>query len=69
MKRLSEIFEQRLQEKTGWGRNEIIELHRQCVVQVLYEQRAEAIESVKEALQDFRKDVRETFDKMGFKRG
>lgn len=35
--RVQELFEKKLSAKTGWGRNEIMELHRQAVNEALLE--------------------------------
>jgi len=29
------LFSSRLQSKTGWGKNEVLELYNQCVIEVL----------------------------------
>lgn len=35
--RIKSKFEERLQAKTGWGRNEIIALYNECVTEALLE--------------------------------
>lgn len=35
--RIYELFEERLQRKTGWGRNEILEEYKQAKLQALME--------------------------------
>jgi len=37
IKRIEELFFAKLQEKTGWGRNEIKELYREAVAEALME--------------------------------
>lgn len=37
LKRIEEIFEEKLQVKTGWGRNEIIQAYREAVNEALIE--------------------------------
>lgn len=37
IQRIEEIFEQKLQAKTGWGRNEILALHKEAVTEALLE--------------------------------
>jgi len=37
IQRIEEIFEQKLQSKTGWGRNEILALHKEAVNEALLE--------------------------------
>jgi len=37
LKRIEEIFQEKLQVKTGWGRNEILELYYQSVNEALME--------------------------------
>ena len=32
---IQELFSNRLQLKTGWGKNEVLELYNQCVIEVL----------------------------------
>jgi hypothetical protein len=32
---IQELFSSRLQSKTGWGKNEVLELYNQCVIEVL----------------------------------
>jgi hypothetical protein len=29
------LFETRLQSKTGWGKNEVLEMYKSCVIEVL----------------------------------
>lgn len=38
LKRIAEIFEDKLQAKTGWGRNEILTVYRDAVNEALIEQ-------------------------------
>jgi hypothetical protein len=35
---IQELFDSRLQRKTGWGKNEVMELYKQCVIEVLSSQ-------------------------------
>lgn len=35
LKKIEEIFEEKLQAKTGWGKNDVIQLYRQCVNEAL----------------------------------
>ena len=35
---IQELFFTRLQRKTGWGKNEIVELYKECVIEVLASQ-------------------------------
>lgn len=35
--RIKQLFEQKLQVKTGWGKNEVIALYNECVVQATLE--------------------------------
>jgi hypothetical protein len=35
--RIKELFEQGLQAKTGWGRNDILNLYNECVTQACLE--------------------------------
>jgi hypothetical protein len=35
---IQELFDSRLQKKTGWGKNEVMELYKQCVIEVLASQ-------------------------------
>ena len=37
IKRIEEVFIQKLQQKTGWGKNEIICLHKEAVNEVILE--------------------------------
>jgi hypothetical protein len=37
IQRIEEIFEKKLQAKTGWGRNEILALHKEAVTEALLE--------------------------------
>lgn len=37
IERISVIFEEKLQAKTGWGRNEIINLHKEAVNEAILE--------------------------------
>ena len=37
IKRIEELFEQKLQAKTGWGRNDILKVHKECVNEALLE--------------------------------
>ncbi len=37
LKRIEEIFTEKLQAKTGWGRNEIIQAYREAVNEALIE--------------------------------
>lgn len=37
IKRIEELFKEALQEKTGWGRNEILTIYKDCVVQATLE--------------------------------
>ncbi len=31
LKRIDELFDEALKQKTGWGKNEVLELYRKCV--------------------------------------
>lgn len=37
LKRIEELFIQKLQSKTGWGRNEVIALYKEAVTEVIME--------------------------------
>ncbi len=37
LKRIDEIFEKKLQEKTGWGRNDVLKIYRESVNEALLE--------------------------------
>lgn len=37
LKRIDEIFELKLQEKTGWGRNDILKVYRESVNEAILE--------------------------------
>ena len=37
LKRIEEIFSQKLQLKTGWGRNEIILIYKESVTEAVFE--------------------------------
>jgi len=37
LKRIDEIFEQKLQEKTGWGRNDVLKIYREAVNEAILE--------------------------------
>ena len=37
LKRIDEIFEQKLQEKTGWGRNDVLKIYREAVNEAIIE--------------------------------
>lgn len=37
LKRIDELFEQKLQEKTGWGRNDILKVYRESVNEAILE--------------------------------
>ena len=38
LNQIQELFDSRLQKKTGWGKNEVMELYKQCVIEVLASQ-------------------------------
>ena len=38
LNQIQELFDARLQRKTGWGKNEVMELYKQCVIEVLASQ-------------------------------
>jgi hypothetical protein len=37
IERIGDLFLQRLQIKTGWGKNEVIEIYKECVVKACLE--------------------------------
>ena len=37
VKRITELFELKLQSKTGWGKNEVFDLYKDCVIQATLE--------------------------------
>tara|TARA_R110000868_G_scaffold111399_1_gene300909 strand:- start:515 stop:655 length:141 start_codon:yes stop_codon:yes gene_type:complete len=37
LKRIDKIFEQKLQEKTGWGRNDVLKIYREAVNKAILE--------------------------------
>ena len=37
LQRIDEIFEQKLQEKTGWGRNDVLKIYREAVNEAILE--------------------------------
>lgn len=37
LKRIKELFTEKLQEKTGWGRNEVIQIYEESVTEALME--------------------------------
>ena len=37
LKRIDEIFELKLQEKTGWGRNDVLKIYREAVNEAILE--------------------------------
>lgn len=37
LERIAELFEQKLQEKTGWGRNDVLKIYREAVNETILE--------------------------------
>jgi hypothetical protein len=37
IKKISDLFEHRLQAKTGWGKDQVLKLYKDCVIEVLAE--------------------------------
>ena len=37
LERIAELFEQKLQEKTGWGRNDVLKIYREAVNEAILE--------------------------------
>ena len=37
LKRIEEIFAEKLQEKTGWGRNDVLKIYREAVNEAILE--------------------------------
>ncbi len=37
LQRIDQIFADKLQSKTGWGRNDVLQLYRECVNEALME--------------------------------
>jgi hypothetical protein len=37
IQRISDLFQQRLQAKTGWGKDQVLSLYKDCVIEVLAE--------------------------------
>lgn len=37
IERITELFQQKVQAKTGWGRNEVLDLHKNAVIEAVLE--------------------------------